>query len=160
MQTEIVAIEVPDGCNIIIGQAHFIKTVDDIYGALAGSCPGIRFGIAFNEASQDRLVRHDGNDQDLEDAAVRNALALAAGHAFVIVLKDGYPINVMGALKAVPEVCAIHCATANAVHVITMGAGSGRAVLGVIDGGSPLGVEEPLDREARHRLLKDIGYRP
>ncbi|MBN1425600.1 adenosine-specific kinase [Candidatus Fermentibacteria bacterium] len=160
MQPELVQLDIPERCNIIIGQAHFIKTVDDVFEALAGAAPGIRFGIAFNEASQDRLVRHDGNDPALEEAAVRNAMALGAGHALVIVLKDAYPINVMGALKAVPELCAVYCATANPVQVITMRAGEGRAILGVADGSSPLGVEGPKEREARHRLLKDIGYRP
>ncbi|MCU0611585.1 MAG: adenosine-specific kinase [Candidatus Eisenbacteria bacterium] len=160
MQTELVRLEIPEGCNIILGQAHFIKTVDDVYQALAGSAPRIRFGIAFNEASQERLIRHDGNEPSLEEVAVRNAMAIGVGHALVIVLKDAYPINVMGALKAVPEVCALHCATANPVQVIVMQAGGGRALLGVIDGGSPLGIEAPQDREARHRFLKDIGYHP
>lgn len=160
MQAEIIDMEIPEGCNIILAQAHFIKTVDDVYGALAGSAPGIRFGIAFNEASQDRLVRHDGNDPALEEAAIRNALALGAGHALVIVLAGAYPINVMGALKSVPEICCVYCATANPVRVVTMRIGDGRAILGVLDGGSPLGTEGPHDRETRHRFLKDIGYQP
>lgn len=160
MQAELVQLDIPEGCNIIVGQAHFIKTVDDIFEAVASSAPGIRFGVAFNEASQDRLVRHDGNEPGLEEAAVRNAMAIGAGHAFVIILKEAYPINVMGVLKAVPEVCAIYCATANPVQVISMRVGEGRAILGVVDGGAPLGVEGPQDRETRHRFLKDIGYRP
>ena len=159
MQPELIRLDIPDGCNVILGQAHFIKTVDDIFEAVAGSAPGIRFGIAFNEASQDRLVRHDGNEPSLEEVAVRNAMAVAAGHAFVVILKGAYPINVMSALKAVPEVCAIYCATANPVQVITLPAGKGRAILGVVDGESPVGVEGPHDREARHRFLRDIGYR-
>lgn len=160
MQLELIKLEIPDECNIILGQAHFIKTVDDIFEALSGAVPGIRFGIAFNEASQDRLIRHDGNDPALEETAVRNAMAIGAGHAFVILLKNAYPINVMPALKNVQEICAIFCATANPVEVITTTSDHGRAILGVIDGGSPLGVEEPGHREQRHRLLKDIGYKP
>ncbi len=160
MQTELVKLDVPQGCNVIVAQAHFIKTVDDVFGALASSAPCIRFGIAFNEASQDCLVRHDGNDPSLEEAAIRNAMALGAGHALVVILRDAYPINVMAALKAVPEVCTIFCATANPVHVVTCTAAGGRAILGVIDGASPRGVEGPADREARHRFLTQIGYRP
>jgi adenosine/AMP kinase len=137
-----------------------MKTVDDLFEALAGACPGIRFGIAFNEASQDLLVRHDGNDPGLEEVAVRNAMALGAGHAFVILLRDAFPINVMGARKNVPEVCRVFCATANPLEVITTTSDQGRAILGVVDGFSPKGVEEPQDREKRHVFLKDIGYRP
>jgi adenosine/AMP kinase len=160
MQLEQVKLEIPENCNIILGQAHFMKTVDNLYEALAGACPGIRFGIAFNEASQDLLVRHDGNDPGLEEVAVRNAMALGAGHAFVIMLKEAFPINVMGAIKNVSEVCRVFCATANPLEVITTTTQQGRAILGVVDGFSPKGVEEPHDREERHAFLRDIGYRP
>lgn len=160
MQLEQVKLEIPDDCNIIIGQAHFMKTVDDLFEALAAACPGIRFGIAFNEASQDLLVRHDGNDPRLEEVAVRNAMALGAGHAFVIILRDAFPINVMGAIKNVPEVCRVFCATANPLEVITTTTEQGRAILGVVDGFPPKGVEDPHDREKRHAFLRDIGYRP
>ncbi len=160
MQLEQIKLQIPDDSNIILGQAHFMKTVDDLFEALAGSCPGIKFGIAFNEASQELLVRHDGNDPALEEVAVHNAMTLGAGHAFVVLLKEAYPINVMGAIKAIPEVCHVFCATANPIEVITTRTDQGRAILGVVDGGSPQAVEEPRDRERRHSLLKKIGYRP
>jgi len=160
MQLEQIKLQIPDESNIILGQAHFMKTVDDLFEALAGSCPGIKFGIAFNEASQELLVRHDGNDSTLEEAAVSNAMALGAGHAFVILLKEAFPINVMGAIKAIPEVCTIFCATANPIEVIITRTDQGRAILGVVDGRSPHAVEEPRDRERRHSFLEKIGYRP
>lgn len=160
METEVIRLDIPEGCNLILAQAHFIKTVDDVFCALASSVPKIRFGIAFNEASQHRLVRHDGNDPSLEEVAVRNAMAIGAGHALVILIRDAYPINVMAALKAVPELCTIYCATANPVEVVTLKVGQGRAILGVADGASPAGVEGPQDRAERHRFLKDIGYQP
>lgn len=160
MTLEPVQLEIPEDSNIIIGHAHFIKTVDDIFDALAGSVPNIKFGIAFNEASQECLIRHDGNDPQLEEVAVRNAMAIGAGHTFVIIIKDSFPINVMLSLKNVQEICCIYCATANPVQVITTSTKQGKAVLGVVDGMSPLGVEEPKHRDIRHKFLRDIGYKP
>lgn len=160
MKLEPVQLELPEGSNIIVGHAHFIKTVDDIFEALAGSVPNIKFGIAFNEASQERLIRHDGNDPSLEETAIRNAMAIGAGHTFVILIKEAFPINVMTSLKNIYEICCIYCATANPVQVITTSTEQGKAVLGVVDGMSPLGVEEPKHRDIRRKFLKDIGYMP
>ena len=156
---EVVAIEKPDGMNVVLGQAHFIKTVEDLHEALAGSSPHLRFGLAFCEASGDRLVRRSGNDRELVDLAVRNALALAAGHSFVAFLREGFPVNVLKQIMAVPEVCAIFCATANPVQVVIAHTTLGRAIVGAIDGESPLGVETDEDVTARMRLLRSLGYK-
>jgi adenosine/AMP kinase len=149
----------PDGVNLIFGQSHFIKTVEDLYEALVGSSPHLRFGIAFCEASGPRLVRRAGNDADLVDLAVRNASAIGAGHSFVVFLREGFPVNVLNQVKAVPEVCRVYCATANPVQVIVAATEQGRGVLGVIDGGSPLGVEDENDERDRKSLLREIGYK-
>jgi hypothetical protein len=154
-----VAIEVPEGANVIIGQTHFIKTVEDVYEAMVTTVPGGKFGIAFNEASGPCLVRFDGNDEDLRQVAVRNAQAVAAGHVFVVVMKDCYPINVLKRIQQVPEVCGIYCATANPVEVIVVQGRDGRGVLGVIDGASPKGVETAADVETRQVFLRRIGYK-
>ena len=154
-----VRLEIPDGGNVILGQTHFIKTVEDLYEAIVNTVPQMKFGIAFNEASGKCLTRADGNDAALQDLAVRNASALAAGHIFVIALRDGFPINVLSRIKAVPEVCSIFCATANPVEVILAQTEQGRGVLGVIDGVSPLGVETPADVQWRHDFLRKIGYK-
>ena len=152
--------EKPVEVNVIVGQAHFIKTVEDLHEALAGVSSQLRFGIAFCEASADRLVRRSGNDPELIGLAAASAEAIAAGHVFVIMLRDGFPVNVMNPVKAVPEVCTVFCATANPVQVIVAtAAGGGRGVAGVIDGLPPLGVETDADAAARHRLLRDIGYK-
>ena len=157
---ELVAVEKPAEVNVIVGQAHFIKTVEDLHEALAGVSSQLRFGIAFCEASANRLVRRSGNDPELIGLAVASAEAIAAGHVFVIMLRDGFPVNVMNPVKAVPEVCTVFCATANPVQVIVAtAAGGGRGVAGVIDGLPPLGVETDADAAARHRLLRDIGYK-
>jgi adenosine/AMP kinase len=155
----VVGVEMPDGVNLVFGQSHFIKTVEDLYEALVGSSPHLRFGIAFCEASGPRLVRRAGNDQDLVDLAVRNASAIGAGHSFVVFLREGFPVNVLNQVKAVPEVCRVYCATANPVQVIVAETEQGRGVLGVIDGGSPLGVEDDDDEKDRKALLRDIGYK-
>jgi len=155
-----VVIEKPDALNVVLGQAHFIKTVDDLFEALAGSSPHLRFGIAFCESSGPRLVRRAGNDPELVELAVRNALAIGAGHSFVVFLREGYPVNVLNQLKQVPEVCRIFCATANPVEVIVVETEGGRGVLGVVDGGAPLGVETDADVAARRELLRAIGYKP
>ena len=156
---EVVPVEKPDDVNVIIGQAHFIKTVEDLHEALAGVSAQLRFGIAFCEASQARLVRRSGNDAELTSLAVRSAQAIGAGHAFVIMLRDGFPVNVMNQVKAVPEVCTVFCATANPVQIIVVTADGGRGVAGVIDGLPPVGVETDADAAARHQLLRDIGYK-
>ncbi|MEO8129940.1 MAG: adenosine-specific kinase [Bryobacteraceae bacterium] len=159
MQLHSVRLEIPDGANLILGTSHFIKTVEDLYEALVNTVPQMKFGIAFNEASGPCLTRADGNDADLQASATRNATAIGAGHSFVIVMKDGYPINVLGRIKDVPEVCNIHCATANPVEVIVAESEQGRGILGVIDGSSPKGVETPADAEWRHGFLRKIGYK-
>ena len=159
MQLHSVRLEIPDGANLILGTSHFIKTVEDLYEALVNTVPQMKFGIAFNEASGPCLTRVDGNDADLQAAATRNATAVGAGHSFIIVMKDGYPINVLGRIKEVPEVCSIHCATANPVEVLVAESEQGRGILGVIDGSSPKGVETPADAEWRHGFLRKIGYK-
>ena len=155
-----VPIEKPEELNLILGQAHFIKTVDDLYEALAGSSPHLRFGVAFCESSGPRLVRRAGNDGELVELAVRNALAIGAGHSFIVFLREGYPVNVLNQVKQVPEVCRIYCATANPVEVVMAQTARGRAILGVVDGSSPLGVETEDDVVARRELLRSIGYKP
>jgi uncharacterized protein len=159
VELTVVAVEKPDDLNVIVGQAHFIKTVEDLHEALAGTSPHLRFGLAFNEASGPRLVRRSGNDDDLVDLATRNAVAIGAGHVFVIFLREGFPVNVLNQVKQVPEVCAIHCATANPVGIVIAEHNGGRGVAGVIDGAPPLGVESDGDIEARKDLLRAIGYK-
>jgi adenosine/AMP kinase len=151
--------EIPEEANIIIGQSHFIKTVEDIYEAVVTTAPHARFGLAFNESSGPCLIRSDGNDPALREAAVRNAQALAAGHVFVLLIQNAYPINLLAALRNVPEVCSIFCATANPVEVVLGSSDQGRGVLGVIDGNSPKGVETEADTASRHDLLRKIGYK-
>src|ERR1700689_475684 len=141
MEMKLVALEVPENGNVILGQTHFIKSVEDIYEAIVNTVPQMKFGVAFNEASGPCLTRVDGNDDTLKALAVRNASALAAGHIFVVAMRDGYPINVLGRIKDVPEVCGIFCATANPVQAIVAESETGRGVLGVIDGVPPKGVE-------------------
>jgi adenosine/AMP kinase len=156
---EVVVIEPPEGVNLVLGQAHFIKTVEDVYEALAGSSPHLRFGLAFCEASGPRLVRRAGNDARLVDQAVQHALAVGAGHSFVVLMREGFPVNVLNQLKAVPEVCQIYCATANPTQVIVVRTDQGRGVIGVVDGEPPLGVETADDERARKVLLRQIGYK-
>lgn len=155
----VVGIDMPDGVNLVFGQSHFIKTVEDLYEALVGSSPYLRFGLAFCEASGLRLVRRAGNDPDLVELAVRHALAVGAGHSFLVFLRDGFPVNVLNQIKAVPEVCRIYCATANPLQVLVAETEQGRGVLGVIDGGAPLGVEDENDERDRRTLLREIGYK-
>ncbi|MDE3064705.1 MAG: adenosine-specific kinase [Acidobacteriota bacterium] len=148
-----------DGLNVIIGQSHFIKTVEDLHEALAGSSATLRFGLAFCEASGPCLIRRSGNAEDLVELAARNAEAVGAGHSFIIFLRDGYPVNVLNAVKAVPEVCTIFCATANPVEVLVAQTDLGRGVVGVIDGMPPAGIEGPEDEADRKALLRQIGYK-
>ena len=160
MELKLVALEKPAPVNVILGQAHFIKTVDDLHEALAGAVPGVRFGLAFCEASGACLVRWSGTDPALIDLARRNALALGAGHSFLICLGEGvYPVNVLNAIKAVPEVCRIFCATANPVQVLIAETEQGRGILGVVDGSAPQGVEGEADIAWRRGLLRQIGYK-
>jgi adenosine/AMP kinase len=154
-----VRMEFPADANIIVGQSHFIKTVEDLYEAVATTAPHAKFGLAFNESSGACLTRFDGNDAALQEVAVKNAQALACGHTFVIVLSVAYPIYVLNAIRNVPEVCSIFCATANAVEIIVACTEQGRGVLGVIDGASPKGVEGQDDIAWRHDLLRKIGYK-
>ena len=154
-----VRIDKPDDVNVIVGQSHFIKTVEDLHEALAGNSPGLRFGVAFCESSGPRLIRRSGNDPELVGLAVRAAEAVGAGHSFVVLLRDGFPVNVLNALKLVPEVCGIYCATANPVSVVIAATGGGRAILGVVDGGEPAGVETEADVTERKGLLRKFGYK-
>ncbi len=159
IELQVVPVDKPSELNVILGQSHFIKTVEDVHEALAGAVPGLRFGLAFCEASGPRLVRQSGNDPELIELAVRNAVAIGAGHAFIVFLREGFPVNVLNQIKLVPEVCRIYCATANAVEVIVAETGTGRGILGVVDGASPLGVEQDGDVAARRELLRAIGYK-
>jgi len=154
-----VPIDKPDDVNLIVGQAHFIKTVEDLHEVLAGSSPHLRFGIAFCEASGPCLVRRSGNDGDLVDLATRTALAVAAGHFFVVVLRDGFPVNVLNQVQQVPEVCTVFCASANPVEVLVAETSGGRGVVGVVDGRPPAGVETDADVAERKALLRRIGYK-
>lgn len=154
-----VRMEFPTDANVIVGQAHFIKTVEDLYEAVVTTAPQAKFGLAFNEASGACLTRAEGNDKELRELAIRNAQGLAAGHTFVLVIRNAYPINLMKAIRDVPEVCTIFCATANPVEIIVAQSQHGRGVLGVIDGSSPKGVEGDSDAEWRHDLLRKIGYK-
>jgi adenosine/AMP kinase len=159
IRLEVVPVEKPQDLNLILGQAHFIKTVDDLHEALAGAVPGLRFGIAFCESSGPRLVRRSGNDPELIELAIRNALSIGAGHSFIVFLEHGFPVNVLNQVKTVPEVCRIYCATANPVQVIVATTAAGRGILGVVDGGAPLGVETESDVAGRRDLLRQIGYK-
>jgi adenosine/AMP kinase len=153
-------VEIPADCNVIVGQSHFVKTVEDLFEALVTSSPSLLFGIAFCEASIEKLVRRDGNDPELVECAVKNALKIGAGHSFVIIIRNGYPINVLGRIKAVQEVCGIFAATANPLQIIVAESDQGRGILGVIDGGSPVGVEDSSGEEWRKNLLRNvIGYK-
>lgn len=159
MELKVVALENPKGYNVILGQAHFIKTVEDLHETLATSSPALKFGIAFCESSGPCLVRYSGNDEELIELAKKNALLLSAGHVFVIFLKDGYPINVLNAVKMVPEVCRIFCASANPIEVILVETEQGRGVLGVVDGLKTKGVETEQDIAERKAFLRRIGYK-
>jgi uncharacterized protein len=154
-----VAIEKPGEVNFILGQSHFIKTVEDLHEAIVTTAPHMKFGIAFCEASGPCLVRRSGNDPALIDLAVANAVAVGAGHSFFVFLTEGFPVNVLNTIKGVPEVCRVFCATANPAHVVVAEAEGGRAILGVVDGCSPAGVETDADAHARVSFLRKIGYK-
>ncbi len=159
MEMKTVSIEMPGETNIIIGQSHFIKTIEDIYEIVVSAVPQAKFGIAFCEASGPCLIRTEGNDEELKNAAIRNAEAIAAGHIFVLLLRNAFPINLLNALKQCPEICSLYCATANPVEVIVAETQQGRGILGVIDGFPPKGVESAEDVSNRKELLRKIGYK-
>jgi adenosine/AMP kinase len=160
MELLAIAIDKPEDTNFILGQSHFIKTVEDLHEALVGAVPGIRFGLAFCEASGKRLVRTSGTDDGLVEMAARNAQNIGAGHSFIIVLGDGFfPVNVLNTVKTVPEVCRIFCATANPTQVLVAQTDQGRGIVGVVDGLPPLGLETEEDVQWRHDLLRKIGYK-
>ena len=159
MEFKNVKMETPEGANIIIGQTHFIKTVEDLYEVMIGSVPNARFGIAFCEASCDCLVRREGNDKEMIEVAVRNASSIGAGHTFVVIMKDAFPINVLNAIKSCQEVCSIFCATANPVEVVIAETELGRGIMGVIDGFVPKGIEDENDIRRRKALLRKLGYK-
>jgi len=159
MELTTVRMRIPDNANLILGQTHFIKTVEDLYEVMVNTVPGVKFAIAFNEASGPCLVRVESNDDELRAAAVENAQAIGAGHVFVVLLRQAYPVNVLGRIKDCFEVCSIYCATANPVEVIVAQSEQGRGVLGVIDGYAPKGVEGPEDVTHRKEFLRQIGYK-
>lgn len=159
MDLESVPIRIPENVNVIIGQAHFIKTIEDLAEIMVTTVPTARYGLAFNESSGPCLIRVEGNDADLKSVAVENAQAIGAGHVFVLLLRDAYPINVLDRVKACMEVCTLFCATANPVEIVVAESGQGRGVLGVIDGAMPKGVETAKDAAARKELLRRFGYK-
>jgi adenosine/AMP kinase len=159
MELKTIKIENPDSLNLILGQSHFIKTVEDLYEAMVSTVPMAKFGLAFCEASDVCLVRHTGTDDELRELAKKNAYTLSAGHIFIVFMKDMYPVNVLNAIKSVPEVCRIFCATANPVEVIVAESEQGRGVLGVIDGYASKGIETDADIKVRRNLLRQIGYK-
>ncbi len=159
MDLKLVPVVIPADANVIIGQSHFVKTVEDLYEIMATTVPGAAFGLAFNEASGACLVRAEGNDEGLRAAAIETALALGAGHVFVLYLRNAYPINVLNRIKDCPEVCRIFCATANLLQAVVVESDQGRGILGVIDGSSPKGVEQEADRDWRTAFLRKIGYK-
>ncbi len=159
MKTKTVKIDIPSDCNIIFGMSHFIKTVEDLYEAMITSSVGVKFGIAFCEASQERLVRSDGNDDEMIKLAEQAAFDIACGHSFIIFMKNGFPINFLPRIKMVPEVVNIYCATANPVQVIVAETDQGRGVMGVVDGQAPMGIEGDEHKTSRHSFLRKIGYK-
>lgn len=158
-EISLVKVVKPAEANFILGQSHFIKTVEDIYEAVVNNVPGVRFGLAFVESSGECRVRSEGNDAEMKKLAEDNALSIGAGHSFIIFLKNAYPINVLNAIKAVPEVCGIYCATANPAEVVVIETGMGRGILGVVDGSKPKGLESAEDISWRKDFLRKIGYK-
>jgi uncharacterized protein len=159
MELQNIRLSVPENSNIIVGQSHFIKTVEDLYEVITTGCPHSKFGVAFCEASGPCLIRVDGNDEELKRTAAENAISMGAGHTFVVLMRDAYPINVLNAIKACSEVCSIFCATANPLEIIVAETDQGRGVLGVIDGFPPKGVEMDSDAGERREFLRKIGYK-
>jgi len=159
METTTVKVDIPAGCNIILGQTHFIKTAEDLYEIIATTVPHAKFGIAFTEASGPCLIRTEGNDEGLIGACVRTLAAIGAGHVFCIYLRDAFPVNVLNPIKNCPEVCRVFCATANPLEVVVASTPAGKGILGVIDGSSPKGVEQQADKAQRKEFLRKIGYK-
>ena len=159
MNMEEYDLKIPEGINIILGHAHFIKTVDDLYETMVSQSASVKFGVAFSEASMERLVRVEGNDDDLKKLAADAIMGLGCGHTFIIFMRDAFPINFLGAIKAVPEVCRIICATANPLKVLIARTEQGGGIIGVIDGAGPAGIEGPEHVEKRRQFLKNIGYK-
>lgn len=159
MKTKIIPIEIPADCNVIFGMTHFIKSVEDLYEAIISASTTVEFGIGFCEASQERLVRSDGNNDEMIAKAEQAAFDIACGHSFIIFMRNAFPINFLPRIKAVPEVCRIFCATANPLQVIIAETDLGRGVLGVVDGQMPVGIEEEEHKKTRHKFLRDIGYK-
>jgi adenosine/AMP kinase len=159
MEIKVVKLEYPEEVNIILGQSHFIKTAEDLYEIMVSSVPGVKFGLAFNEASSVCLIRAEGNDHKLKSLAISNIREIGAGHAFIIIMENAFPINVLNAVKQCPEVCRIFCATANPVEVIVAETEQGRGILGVIDGFAPKGVEDEEEVEKRKKFLRTINYK-
>jgi adenosine/AMP kinase len=159
MELQNVRMEIPQDANLILGHSHFIKTAEDLYEVVVNTVPGAKFAIAFNEASGPCLVRVEANDDELRRAAISNAQSIGAGHVFVLLVRQAYPINLLGRVRDCFEVCSIYCATANPVEVIVTQTEQGRGVLGVVDGSSPKGVEDPEHRKHRHEFVRKIGYK-
>jgi uncharacterized protein len=159
MELKNIRLSVPENCNIIVGQSHFIKTIEDLYEIIATGCPQANFGIAFCEASGPCLIRVEGNSEELKKIAAENAMIMGAGHTFVVLLKDAFPLSILNAVKSCPEVCTVFCATANPLEAIVAETGQGRGILGVVDGLSPRGVETESDMQARKEFLRKIGYK-
>jgi uncharacterized protein len=159
MQTQIVRMEIPEGANLILGHAHFIKAAEDLYEVVVNTVPGAKFAVAFCEASGPCLIRVESNDDELRRAAISNAESIGAGHAFVLLVRQAYPINLLTRIRDCFEVCSIHCATANPLEVIVIETGQGRSIVGVVDGSSPKGVEGPEDAKKRHQFVRTIGYK-
>lgn len=159
METKVVEVQVPEGCNVILGQSHFIKTVEDLYEALVNAVPNIKFGLAFCESSGPCLVRFEGNDPQLKELATKTSLQLAAGHTFIIFMRNAFPLNVLDKIKSVPEVCNIFMATANPFQVIIAETEQGRGILGVVDGFATKGIENEKDVAERKEFLRKIGYK-
>ena len=159
MNIEEYEIKMPEGCNIVLGHSHFIKTAEDLYEAMVSTSANVKFGIGFSEASQDRLIRLEGNDENLKELAAEAIMGIGCGHTFIIYMKEAFPINFLGRIKEVPEVCRIICATANPVKVIIARTEQGGAIMGVVDGEAPAGIEKESDVQKRRKFLRDIGYK-
>ncbi len=159
MDITTVAVSIPEGCNIILGQTHFIKTAEDLYEIIVTAVPGAKFGVAFTEASGPCLIRTEGSDDRLMDSCARTLQAIGAGHVFCILLQNVFPVNVLNQVKSCPEVCRVFCATANPLEVVVASTGQGKGILGVIDGVPPKGVETDADRAERRQFLRKIGYK-
>jgi adenosine/AMP kinase len=158
MELQSVCMEIPEGANIILGQSHFIKTAEDLYEVVVNTVPGAKFAVAFNEASGPCLIRVESNDDELRRAAIANAQAVGAGHLFILLVRQAYPINLLSRVRDCFEVCSIYCATANPVEVIVAQTAQGRGILGVVDGSSPKGIEAAEDKKHRHEFVRKIGY--